>query len=180
MNKGNKAWEIRIRGRFSFIQMFLPAFFPGSYLSWMIRQDSSYPCTADKILSREKKKESCLKFMRKRILLEGQDKEESVQNHKIFDISWTSGWFFPQKRKKSLARSSSWTSRAVFVHERLYIRASLRHLFIWTRRQRTVSASNMTKILFTFFCRSPMLVAGKSIYSMESYLSRLNQQEIYF
>ena len=80
--------------------MFLPAFFPGSYLSWMIRQGSSYPCTADKILSREKKKESCLKFKRKRILLERQDKEESVQNHKIFDISWTLGMILSSEKKE--------------------------------------------------------------------------------
>ena len=139
--------------------MFLPAFFSGSYLSWMIRQDSSYPCTADKILSREKKKESCLKGKTKKNLFRITRYSISLERQ---------AWFFPQKRKKILARSSSWTSRAVFVHERLYIRASLRHLFIWIRRQRTVSASNMTKILSPFFCRSPMLVAGKSIYSMES------------
>ena len=88
--------------------------------------------------------------------------------------------FFRQKRKKILARSSSWTSRAVFVHERLYIRASLRHLFIWTRRQRTVSASNMTKILFPFFAGAACWSRVSRCVRWKVYLSRLTSKECIF
>ena len=116
-------------------------------------------------------KESCLKDKTKKNLFRITRYSISLERQ---------AWFFPQKRKKILARSSSWTSRAVFVHERLYIRASLRHLFIWTRRQRTVSASNMTKILFPFFAGAACWSRVSRCIRWKVYLSRLNQQGMYF
>ena len=116
-------------------------------------------------------KESCLKGKTKKNLFRITRYSISLERQ---------AWFFPQKRKKILARSSSWTSRAVFVHERLYIRASLLHLFIWTRRQRTVSASNMTKILFPFFAGAACWSRVSRCIRWKVYLSRLNQQGMYF